>query len=55
MSAQQTTRISLILPNDLYDRVKAAAEQDRRSAHAEILTFIEYALDARERKGGNAA
>jgi hypothetical protein len=49
------TKISLRIPDPLYARVKAAAGQDRRSAHAEILTLIETALDAREGQGHHAA
>jgi hypothetical protein len=36
---------SLRFPDDLYDRIKAAAGRDRRSVHAEILTLLERALE----------
>lgn len=48
-------KMTLRLSDALLGRIRAAAEQDHRSAHAEILTFIEAALDARERQGTNAA
>jgi hypothetical protein len=41
------TRYTIRLPNDLYDRIKAAAEADRRSAHEEILWLLEKALTSR--------
>lgn len=37
---------SLRFPDDLYDRIKAAAARDRRSVHAEILTLLERALES---------
>ena len=36
---------SLRFPDDLYDRIKAAAGRDRRSVHAEILTLLASALE----------
>jgi len=36
---------SVRFPDDLYDRIKAAAERDRRSVHAEILTLLAGALE----------
>ena len=36
---------SLRFPDDLYDRIKAAAGRDRRSVQAEILTLLEHALE----------
>lgn len=34
-------QISLRLPDELHERLKAAAEQNRRSLHAEILWKLE--------------
>jgi hypothetical protein len=39
------TRTSLILENDLYDRLKRRAKASRRSVHAQILTYVEDGLD----------
>jgi hypothetical protein len=36
---------SVRFPDDLYDRIKAAAGRDRRSVHAEILTLLASALE----------
>jgi plasmid stability protein len=36
---------SLRFPDDLYDRLKAAAGRDRRSVHAEILMLLADALE----------
>jgi hypothetical protein len=40
--------ISLHLPDDLHAQVKAAAENDRRSAHGELLWLIERGLAERD-------
>jgi hypothetical protein len=37
---------SLRLPDDLYSLIKAAAERDRRSIHAQLLWLVEHALEA---------
>ena len=42
--AQFTIRI----PDDLRDRIKAAAEQDRRSMNSEIEWLLENSIAARE-------
>ena len=39
--------ISLHLPDDLHAQVKAAAENDRRSLHSEVLYAIERLLAER--------
>ena len=36
---------SVRFPDDLYDKIKAAAVRERRSVHAEILTLLERALE----------
>ena len=36
------------LPDNLHERLKQAAADDRRSAHAEILWLIEKGLDERQ-------
>ena len=41
----------LRMPPGLRQRVKAAAEGDRRSMNAEILCFIDEALEARRAAG----
>lgn len=43
---------SLRFPDDLYDRIKAAAGRDRRSVHAEILTLLASALDPDDAQPG---
>ena len=39
-----TKQITLRLPDELHDRLKAAAERDRRSAHAEALVCLDQHL-----------
>ncbi len=39
------------LPDDLHERLVKAAAEDKRSAHAEVLLFIEKGLDERDGKG----
>jgi hypothetical protein len=41
----ETTRFTLRVPDPLLERLRAAAERDRRSVHAEILYMLETALD----------
>lgn len=43
-----TKQISLRLPDELHERLKAASERYRRSLHAEILWRIEHDLDQEE-------
>jgi predicted transcriptional regulator len=43
--ADDTTRMTIRLPDDLYERLKRAAERERRSAHAQMLAYIERGLD----------
>jgi hypothetical protein len=40
-------RMTVRLPSTLAARLREAAEQDRRSVHAEILWLLEHALDGR--------
>ncbi len=35
------------LPDDLHERLVKAAAEDKRSAHSEVLWFIEHGLDER--------
>jgi len=35
------------IPNDLYDRLKAVAQINRRSINSEIIVCIEHAIDSR--------
>lgn len=37
-------RYTVRFPGDLYDQLKAAAERDHRSIHAEVLWLLERAL-----------
>lgn len=39
------TRFTLRVPDPLLERLRAAAERDRRSVHAQILHILETALD----------
>ena len=36
------------LPDDLHERLVKAAAEDKRSAHSEVLLFIEKGLDERQ-------
>jgi acetoin utilization deacetylase AcuC-like enzyme len=40
-----STRTTIIVENDLYDRLKRSAKASRRSVHAQILTYVEVGLD----------
>jgi hypothetical protein len=42
------TRTSLILENDLYDKLKRVAKASHRSVHAQILTYVEAGLNRDE-------
>jgi hypothetical protein len=44
------TRQTIRLPDTLLTRLRAAAERNRRSVHAQMLIFIERGLDADEGK-----
>jgi hypothetical protein len=48
-------RYLLRLPADMHATIKALAERDRRSMHAEMLVLLEEALDAREQQRGEEA
>ena len=37
--------VTVRIPDDLYDTVKAAAERERRSINSELLWLIEKGLD----------
>jgi len=45
-------KISLRLPDELHDQVKAAAERNRRSLHAEILWRLEQEPQEPKAEGG---
>jgi hypothetical protein len=40
-------QMNLRLPEDIYEQVKARAEAERRSIHAQLLWLIETALKSR--------
>jgi hypothetical protein len=44
------TRTTLILPPELKQRIKALADRERRSMHAELLVVIERGLAAEEKE-----
>jgi predicted transcriptional regulator len=44
------TRTTIRLPADLHERLRRAAERDRRTVHAEMLYLIERGLDQDERQ-----
>ena len=41
-------QITLRLPDELHERLKAAAEHDHRSLHAQVLVYAERGLDEEE-------
>jgi hypothetical protein len=43
-------QMNLRLPDNIYAQVKALAEAERRSIHAELLWLIDKALEARSRR-----
>ena len=48
-------QITLRLPDELHERLKAAAEHDHRSLHAQVLVYAERGLDQdqdEQRKAG---
>lgn len=47
-----TKQISLRLPDELHEQLKAAAEHNRRSLHAEILWRLEHDLDQEKADNG---
>ena len=48
-------QMALRLPPELHSALKALAEHERRSLHAQILVLLEEALDAREQQRGKEA
>jgi hypothetical protein len=48
-------QISLRLPDELYERLKRAAELNRRSLHAEILWRLEQEQESGSRKAERGA
>ena len=51
-----TKRITVRLPDELHERLTAQAEHVRRSAHAQVLVYIERGLDQdQENKGESNA
>lgn len=53
--AEDETRQTIRLPNKLINRLRAAAEADRRSVHSLMLVYIERGLDADEREATRAS
>lgn len=45
---EQETRQTIRLPDPLLARLRRAADHDRRSVHAQMLTYIERGLDQDE-------
>ena len=41
-----TKQITLRLPDEMHERLKAAAGHDRRSLHAQVLVYVERGLNA---------
>lgn len=42
-------RVTVRFPDELYDRIKTAAQHDQRSIHGQVLWLLSQALDS---KGG---
>ena len=42
------TRMTIRLPDDIHARLKSAADQNRRSLHAQILRYVELGLSLDE-------
>jgi hypothetical protein len=38
---EETIKVTHILPKDLYERIKKAAERDRRSVNGEVVIMLE--------------
>ncbi len=55
MSGESIVNASLRLPAALHARIKALADRERRSLHAQILVLLEEALDARDEQVGKEA
>ncbi len=55
MSGEPIVNASLRLPAALHARIKALADRERRSLHAQILVLLEEALEAREEQASKAA
>jgi predicted transcriptional regulator len=43
------TRMTVRLPDDIHARLRAQAEHDRRSLHAQLLVYVERGLDQDEK------
>jgi predicted transcriptional regulator len=46
--ARTRTRTTILLPDALHDRLRKAAERERRSVHSQMLVYIERGLDQDE-------
>ena len=55
MSEHSIVQASLRLPAALHARIKALADRERRSLHAQILVLLEEALEARDEQASKAA
>ena len=47
-----TKQITVRLPDELHERLKTAAERERRSAHAQVLVCLDQCLDKLEKAHG---
>jgi len=50
MAEKEIIQAALRLPADMHARIKALADSDRRSLHAEILVLLDEAMAAREER-----
>jgi hypothetical protein len=48
MADRQIIQVALRLSPDMHGKLKAMADEDRRSLHAEILTILDRAIEERE-------
>lgn len=48
--AKDDTRTSVTMPPGMYDRIRVIADEERRKVAPQIVTLIEEALDARDKK-----
>lgn len=51
MSEQKPIQVALRLPPEMHSRLKAMADEDRRSLHAEVLVILDRAIQEREDEG----
>jgi hypothetical protein len=55
MEQDTETRQTIRLPSKLLARLRAAADRDHRSVHAQMIVYIERGVAADERKARKAA